>query len=82
MWIRNQDKHFLVNACAFEISDDDVFDGVNYLIIGLSNNTSYLLGKYSTEEKALEVLDYIQNEIQSNVYDEQTVFEMPNDEDF
>ena len=82
MWIRNQDKHFLVNACAFEISDDDVFDGVNYLIIGLSNNTSYLLGKYSTEEKALEVLDYIQNEIQSNVYDEQTVFKMPNDEDF
>lgn len=47
MWIRTQDKHFLVNACAFEISDDDVFDGVNYLIIGLSNNTSYLLGKYS-----------------------------------
>ena len=63
MWIRTQDKHFLVNACAFEISDDDVFDGVNYLIIGLSNNTSYLLGKYSTEEKALKVLDDIQTHL-------------------
>lgn len=59
MWIRTQYKHFLVNACAFEISYDDV----NYLIIGLSNNTSYLLGKYSTEEKALNVLDDIQTHL-------------------
>lgn len=96
MWIRNQDKHFLVNACAFEISDDDVFDGVNYLIIGLSNNTSYLLGKYSTEEKALKVLDEIQkyigrerfysttkgiSEQQSISIENTNVFKMPQDED-
>lgn len=64
MWIRTQDKHFLVNACAFEISDDEIHDDVDdYLIIGLSNNTSYLLGKYSTEEKALNVLDDIQTHL-------------------
>lgn len=64
MWIRTQYKRFLVNACAFEISYDEILNDVDdYLIIGLSNNTSYLLGKYSTEEKALKVLDDIQTHL-------------------
>lgn len=94
MWVRSQEKHFLVNACAFEISDDEIFD--DYLIIGLSNNTSYLLGKYSTKEKALKVLDEIQkyigserfysttkgiSEQQSISIENTNVFKMPQDED-
>lgn len=71
MWVRSQDRKKLT-----EIHDATIYHD-KQIWAGCS-----FIGEYSTEEKALEVLDYIQSEIQSNVYDEQTVFEMPNDEDF
>lgn len=80
MWIRSQNKKALLNVNQVVINNTK--DESEYYIHGYSERGIDILGVYSTEEKALEVLDYIQNEIQSNVYDEQTVFEMPNDEDF
>lgn len=80
MWIRSQSKKALLNVNQVVINNTK--DESEYYIHGYSEREIDILGVYSTEEKALEVLDYIQSEIQSNVYDEQTVFEMPNDEDF
>lgn len=80
MWIRSQSKKALLNVNQVVINNTK--DESKYYIHGYSERGIDILGVYSTEEKALEVLDYIQSEIQSNVYDEQTVFEMPNDEDF
>lgn len=54
------------------------FDGEKYAAI---QGDGCHLGAYSTKEKALLVLNYIQSEIQRNVYDKQMVFEMPTDED-
>lgn len=77
MWIRSQSKRLLINVDVISVHINVHDDCDDYLIRG----GGYELGRYSSKEKALEVLDYIQSEIQSNVYNEQTVFEMPNDED-
>lgn len=57
MWIRSQDLKILT-----EIHDLDI-DGANQIWNGCS-----LLGKYSSEEKALEVLDEIQKVISDKRY--------------
>lgn len=84
MWIRSQDRKILTEI------DDVEIDGANQIWGGC-----YLLGKYSSEEKALIVLD----EIQSVIRDKQfcvidkaprgsyvlnkgvQVYQMPQDED-
>ena len=57
MWIRSQDKMALV-----EIHDLDI-DGANQIWEGCS-----LIGKYSSEEKALKVLDEIKDAIEDTFY--------------
>lgn len=85
MWIRSQDRKILT-----EIHDLDI-DDINQIWEGSS-----LLGKYSTEEKALKVLDEIQGKIEcpypsrvtpafgTNCYhlsEKGKFYEMPADED-
>lgn len=65
MWVRSQDRKILT-----EIHDLDI-DDINQIWDGSS-----LLGKYSTEEKALKVLDGIQNQIE---YKNIEVHQMPQD---
>ena len=64
IWIRSQDKCKIGKCAEFYI--DDSYDG-DYDIEGYSiDDTPIILGTYSTEEKAikvLEVLDMIQTEI-------------------
>lgn len=56
MWIRSQDKKRLVNATSFVIT--------SYNAIRCENSeTSFIIANYSTEEKALKVLDLIQKYI-------------------
>lgn len=51
IWIRSQDKEMIINCYAVGISlEDDKFICSN----------GYILGKYSTKEKALKVLDMIE----------------------
>ena len=58
LWIRSQDKEILLNANTFI---------VQYTINAISEqywnifSNGYNLGKYSTEEKALSVLNKIEN---------------------
>lgn len=57
MWIRTQDKEMIINCSDVEI--------------GLEEQTTiwcggYVLGTYSTKEKALKVLDMIEDRINQN----------------
>lgn len=70
MWIRSQDKMTLV-----EIHDLDI-DGADQIWCGCS-----LLGKYSSEEKALKVIDEIQELIYFNAKDNGFTYQMPQDEE-
>lgn len=92
MWIRSQTKNTLVNINFMRVINDGNF----CLICGATTDgCDYELGVYSTEEKALKVLDEIQKFISDKQYcaiDNVTrksyilnkgvhVFEMPKDED-
>lgn len=68
MWIRSQDRKKLT-----EIHDLDI-DDINQIWDGSS-----LLGKYSTEEKALKVLDQIQYNMELFEHELTMVFQMPTD---
>lgn len=57
MWIRSQDKKILT-----EIHDVEIDSGFKVCGSGL------LIGEYSTEEKALKVLDEIQNAVENTNY--------------
>ena len=65
MWIRSQDRKILTEIHNLDIDDiNQIWDG------------SSLLGKYSSEEKALKLLDEIQKQIE---YPYNKVFQMPQD---
>ena len=67
MWIRSQGLTVLVNAKEICIEDKTKIWAEGYLI-----------GKYSTEEKALLVLDMIEK---VSMYPGNTLFQMPQDEE-
>lgn len=84
MWVRSQDKTSLRDCWSFLVQDRWVF-GVTL------DKTVIDLGGYSTEEKALKVLDMIQETITNNetVYAhtysgsgvrDYDIFQMPEDE--
>ena len=54
LWIRSQDRILLEKAEAIRITD---YNGV----FGIAINNDYMFGVYITEERAVEVLDEIQN---------------------
>lgn len=67
MWIRSQDRKILTEIHNLDIDDiNQIWDG------------SSLLGKYSSEEKALLVLDMIEKVA---MYSGNTLFQMPADDD-
>lgn len=67
MWIRSQDKKILT-----EIHDVEI-DSVNQIW-----GSGSFIGEYSTEEKALLVLDMIEK---VSMYAGNTLFQMPTDDE-
>jgi len=70
LWIRSQDKKILIknDSLAIEVSGE-------YSVI---TNGYNILGKYRTEERALEVLDEIVSRIEENMNGPiQLVYQMP-----
>ena len=60
MWLRSQNKEMLINANNIRIiSDSHSYD----IICDFYDGEYYYLGEYSTKEKALKVMDMIQNAI-------------------
>lgn len=74
MWIRSQSKKALLNVNQVVINNTK--DESEYYIHGYSERGIDILGVYSTEEKALKVLDYIQDNLEYPYYN---VFQMPTD---
>lgn len=74
MWIRSQSKRLLINVDVISVHVSVRDDCDDYLIRG----GGYELGRYSSKEKALRVLDGIQNQIE---YKNIEVHQMPQDED-
>lgn len=74
MWIRSQSKRLLINVDVISVHISVHDDCDDYLIRG----GGYELGRYSSKEKALRVLDGIQNQIE---YKNIEVHQMPQDED-
>lgn len=74
MWIRSQSKKALLNVNQVVINNTK--DESEYYIHGYSERGIDILGVYSTEEKALRVLDWIQNQIE---YKNVEVHQMPQD---
>lgn len=72
MWIRSQDRLRLQYVNRFEIEHFE-----NKEIATITGH-SWFLGEYSTEEKALLVLDMIEKVA---MYSDNTLFQMPADED-
>ena len=63
MWVRSQSKDVLVNineVCFYKIKKDSKFI-YQFRCYGYGNY--YILGYYSTEEKAMKVMDMIKNAI-------------------
>lgn len=80
LWIRTQNKELLLKIDRIGIEEfDDGYGIVTYERIGTKNE--FGLGLYNTKERALEVLNEIQNYIcpngSMNLYDGTRVYEMP-----
>lgn len=76
MWVRSQNKEVLVNVndvCFYKMKKDSY----QFRCYGYGYDY-YILGEYSTEEKALKVLDEIQKQAE---YLCPKSFQMPADED-
>lgn len=76
MWIRSQSKKALLNVNQVVINNTK--DESEYYIHGYSERGIDILGVYSTEEKALLVLDMIEK---VSMYSGNTLFQMPADDE-
>ena len=72
MWIRSQDLFTLIKCERLSVRK---CYGENYCVIG---DECVVLGEYSTEEKALLVLDMIEK---VSMYSGNTLFQMPDDDE-
>lgn len=76
MWIRSQNKKSLLNVNQVVINNTK--DESEYYIHGYSERGIDILGIYSSECKALMVLDMIESYLQ---YSHNIVLEMPQDDE-
>lgn len=72
IWVRSQDKRQLINANkVYQGSNqEESMDTKLLTICAVVGNSEILLGEYSTEEKALKVMDMIQERIAVNFANE------------
>ena len=78
MLIRSQDKERIMDYIRASVGiDHEVSEGNDiWISIVYSENACGLLGKYSSKEKALKVLDMIQEAYEEACYAEKTVAEL------
>ena len=85
MWVRSQTKEGLIECNGFIYSERNIYPNKIQCCIYANG---VLVGKYSTKEKAIKVLDMIQNRILSKDYSttgigypiiKDKVFQMPQD---
>lgn len=64
LWIRSQDKEDLIEVHSVEV---DIKDKIKIITL-INASTIVDLGTYNSKERALEILDEIQNKIKSLIY--------------
>ena len=79
MWIRSQDKRLLINVSNVYVGGIGSIDNVEIYQIGEQFN--YQLGRYSSLEKGLKVLDQIQYNIEPFEHEPTMVYQMPQDDE-
>lgn len=84
MWIRSQDNMYLIKSKCVGIKTHMNKERViKYRIFNSEMNVGrYILGEYSSKEKALKVLDMIETKMRQSFHDTtMIVFQMPSDEE-
>lgn len=83
MIIRSQDKKKIVNfdICHLSITTDHCIVATNGVVSYPSEMLSGVIGEYSTEDKAIKVLDMIEDACRNVAFTDGVVFRMPADED-
>ena len=81
MWIRTQNNYILANVNSLRIRKCDIDGCTYYSIHGHYDRYEQELGIYSSKEKALKVLDEIQELIHFNAKDNGFTYQMPTDDD-
>lgn len=78
MWIRSQNRKILTNVNEVLIC---TMDDNKYFIEGFWDKGSDTLGIYSSKEKAMRMLDEIENQLNEFDLKGTVVYQMPQDED-
>ncbi len=80
MWIRSQNEEVLIKATCIYLSGENHTKWDYHRIYAFSaGGDDWYIGKYSTKEKALKVLDMIQKRICD--YQLGEIFQMPQDDE-
>lgn len=90
MWVRSQNKEVITNTNTIMLFNNFIGIDGSY-IVARNGDEEILLGEYSTKEKALKVLDRIQDYIDEPIYANYTdseyvhydkeVFQVPQDDE-
>ena len=79
MWIRSQDEERLIKAvCIYLGGENHTKWDYHRIYASSAEGDNWYIGKYSTKEKALKVLDMIQKLINWQI---EEVFQMPSDDE-
>lgn len=85
MWIRSQDDRLLIDANKIYVggTDDPKYQmgDFKYRIYNIGESCNYFLGNYSSKEKAMRVLDEIENQLNEFDFEGTVVYQMPQDEE-
>lgn len=76
MWIRSQHDRLLIDADKIYVDNM----GDEYPIYNIGESCNYFLGKYSSLEKAIRVLDAIHGHLNEFDLEGTVVYQMPSDE--
>ena len=76
MLIRSQDDRLLIDADKIYVGGTDKCQ-----IYNIGESFNYFLGNYSSLEKAMRVLDEIENQLNEFDLEVTVVYQMPQDED-
>lgn len=88
LWIRTQDKEDLIKVDnlglayrgKYNFVDNDIAEEGKYYICQFTEDYHCKLGTYKTKERALQILDEIQNWLETRGNDvQQMVYNMPNE---
>ena len=74
LWVRSQDRHCLWKIDRLDVDDYTIQDNIKTYDDGFDY---IMIGRYQTNKRALEVLDEIQNILETREDVKQMVYNMP-----